>query len=343
MGETKTNKEKWCVYIHRNKINNKAYIGYTKNNPQKRWGKNGYGYQFQQAFARAIKKYPDWDNDWEHIIFMDNLSEEEAKRIEILMIALFKTNCNRYQNPSYGYNMTDGGEGCNGNKMSEEAKRKLSESHKGKGHPHTEESKRKLSAALSGKPKSKEHRARLSEVRKGVKTVPCSEEKKEKIRQAHSKYQKEVIQLDLNNNFIAEFKSIHEAYQITGVDYRGISACCNHKINVSGWYKWVYKNEYIPNLPLEYTKTKYQPVVQFDDKFNYIGVYKNAAVAGDYNDVNSKNIRQCCYKKRKHAGKYCWVFLYDKIMQNGNIIPGGITLGLITEDEALVQLTQQND
>ena len=92
MGEAKTNKEKWCVYIHRNKINNKAYIGYTKNNPQKRWGKNSYGYQFQRAFARAIKKYPDWDNDWEHIIFMDNLSEEEAKRIEILMIALFKTN-----------------------------------------------------------------------------------------------------------------------------------------------------------------------------------------------------------------------------------------------------------
>lgn len=335
---------KWCVYIHRNKINDKAYIGYTKNDPQKRWGKNGYGYKTQRAFARAIKKYPDWDNDWEHIIFMDNLSEEDAKRIEVLLIALFKTNCNRYNKPTYGYNMTDGGEGTTGNKMSEDARRKLSESHKGKGRPHTEESKRKLSIALSGKKKSEAHIKRLSEVRKGVKTVPCSEEKKEKIREANKRYQKAVVQMDVHNNFIAEFCSIHEASRISGVDYRNISACCTHHTNISGGYKWVYKDEYVPNLPLGYMKTKYQPIVRLDGNFQIIGVYKNMRVAQNNSSAKSCNIRKCCMGERKRAGGDCWMFLYDKIIQDGTIIPGAITLGLITEAEALAQLnTPQNN
>lgn len=37
---------------------------------------------------------------------------------------------------------------------------------------------------------------------------------------------KPVNQLDLNMNFIAKYKSIHEAFRITGIDYRMISKVC---------------------------------------------------------------------------------------------------------------------
>ena len=44
---------KWQVYIHINKINNKKYVGITsEKDPNKRW-KNGLGYK-QQIFYKAI-------------------------------------------------------------------------------------------------------------------------------------------------------------------------------------------------------------------------------------------------------------------------------------------------
>lgn len=107
---------KWCVYIHRNKHNNKCYIGQTCKKPTRRWGKNGKKYldrnkdgsYHHPIFARALIKYPDWNNDWEHIIFADNLTQDEANHMEMLLIALYKTNCFKYRNPSFGYNMNDG-------------------------------------------------------------------------------------------------------------------------------------------------------------------------------------------------------------------------------------------
>lgn len=97
----------YCVYIHRNIINNKAYIGITKyeDNPNRRW-RNGEGYKGNQHFYNAIQKYG-WNN-FEHVIWADKLSEEEAKKIEIMLIALFSTTI-----PNYGYNVSLGGESYN--------------------------------------------------------------------------------------------------------------------------------------------------------------------------------------------------------------------------------------
>lgn len=49
-----TEEKKWCIYIHRNKINNKAYIGITNKKPEYRWGKNGSGYKNNKHFYRTI-------------------------------------------------------------------------------------------------------------------------------------------------------------------------------------------------------------------------------------------------------------------------------------------------
>lgn len=100
------NQEKYCVYIHKNKINSKAYIGITKRPVKQRW-QNGKGYCRQPKFYNAIIKYG-WDN-FEHIILEENiLNEEEALKKESYYIKLYNSIENGYnvledalKNPSY--------------------------------------------------------------------------------------------------------------------------------------------------------------------------------------------------------------------------------------------------
>jgi len=50
----------YTIYIHKNKINGKVYIGQTGQDPKKRWD-NGNGYKTCSRFWNAIQKYG-WDN-----------------------------------------------------------------------------------------------------------------------------------------------------------------------------------------------------------------------------------------------------------------------------------------
>lgn len=100
---------KYSVYIHivpkalSGYDYDKYYVGITsKKYVKTRWGQNGKGYKYQY-FNKAIQKYG-WDNI-EHEIIAQNLTEDEAKELEISLIASLKSN-----NPKYGYNASPGGE-----------------------------------------------------------------------------------------------------------------------------------------------------------------------------------------------------------------------------------------
>lgn len=96
------------------------------------------------------------------VIIKDNLTEQEAKDLEIELISKH----GRIDlGEGYLVNKTDGGEGTNGRIVSEETKRKMSEATKGK--PKTEETKRKMSESRKGIPRTEETRRKLSEARKG--------------------------------------------------------------------------------------------------------------------------------------------------------------------------------
>jgi hypothetical protein len=82
-----------------------------------------------------------------------NLTEEEAFKHEIYMIAVFGR---KDLKTGILHNKTNGGDGASGFIHSEEAKRKMSEKRKGrvapnKGISHTQETKRKISEANTGK------------------------------------------------------------------------------------------------------------------------------------------------------------------------------------------------
>ena len=101
--------KKWCVYIHTCKENNKKYIGQTMN-LKNRWGNNGAKYLYKQkdgtwrqpAMARAILAHG-WDG-FLHEVVADNLTKEEADKIEIELIEKYNT-----LDPKFGYNIRKGG------------------------------------------------------------------------------------------------------------------------------------------------------------------------------------------------------------------------------------------
>ena len=80
----------------------------------------------------AEAQYLAVENIQQEILFEDFMTDEYSSRLEMICILLFKTNCRRFKNPQYGYNTTDGGEGTLGHHHTDESKKKMSESKKGK-------------------------------------------------------------------------------------------------------------------------------------------------------------------------------------------------------------------
>lgn len=199
----------WCVYRHTNEANNKRYIGITCNKPTRRWC-NGWGYVDCPRFYNAIQKYG-WDSFRHDILFTD-LTQEEAERIEVELIAKYETT-----NPDKGYNICPGGGVNAGWTLSEEAKRRLSEANRGANNPHY------------GRPRPAETKAKISAAKKGV---PRSEETKQKLR-------KPVVRLEDG----AVFTSLADAKLRTGVSDAHISSCCHGYRKTAGGYHWRYADE----------------------------------------------------------------------------------------------------
>lgn len=107
------------VYMHLNKINNKRYIGITKD-INVRFSRKERGYKSSWKFYNALNKYG-WDG-FEHIILFSNLTEEEALLKEKELISNYKSS-----NSKYGYNIALGGRAANCLKHSDETKDKISD------------------------------------------------------------------------------------------------------------------------------------------------------------------------------------------------------------------------
>lgn len=131
----------YTVYKHTSP-SGKVYVGITSQNPIKRWQK-GHGYRNQPVFYNAILKYG-WNNI-KHEILYSGLTKEEAEMKEIELIAVYKSN-----QSGHGYNVDFGGNSIG--KMSEETKRKISMSEKGKVVSVKSREKMRASARYKCKP-----------------------------------------------------------------------------------------------------------------------------------------------------------------------------------------------
>ena len=163
--------KKFYVYIH-TCPNGKKYVGLTTTDPKDRWRK-GEGYKSNKHFYSAIQKYK-WDNI-DHQVFEVN-TKEEMFFLEKYFIAYYQTN-----NPDFGYNNSIGGEkssaGCHF-RCSEDKKIKISNSLKGKHSSLATEFKKGHISWNKGKSMSDEQKRKISETLKGH---IVSEEQKRKI------------------------------------------------------------------------------------------------------------------------------------------------------------------
>lgn len=120
----------YIIYMHKNKINGKIYIGQTCQKLKTRCGKDGIGYKSCPYFYNAIKEYG-WNN-FDHTILKDNLTLEEANYWEEYYITFYHTWIKDPQ--CWGYNLQKGGSYKNKefkkqasiNKQSKEYKDKIS-------------------------------------------------------------------------------------------------------------------------------------------------------------------------------------------------------------------------
>ncbi len=97
------------IYLITNKVNGKKYIGQTAEGLERRWSKHTYNARkgCQTALGRAIRKYG--TEAFGVIQIASCLDKESLDATERLCIIQHQSN-----NPKYGYNLTDGGDGVQG-------------------------------------------------------------------------------------------------------------------------------------------------------------------------------------------------------------------------------------
>lgn len=165
------------IYLLRNNVNGKCYVGQTAGTLDARWTKHVCLSKTANSYAihRAIRKYG--AETFERLVLASSANQIDLNRMEREYIAQFKAFGRD------GYNETIGGDGVmRGRTHSPETRRKISAAQTGRkqspeliakrtasqvGRPLSAEHRAKLSAWQIGKVLSPEHRAKLSAAHKG--------------------------------------------------------------------------------------------------------------------------------------------------------------------------------
>jgi len=174
------------VYCIKNTINNKEYIGLTTRTLEQRWKQHIYesnkqdSWEWNTPLGNAIKKYG--KDSFEVFVLEECSSETEMKQKEIQLIRERKSLAFET-----GYNLTLGGDGRLGYKLSEETKRKIGEGNLGK--VMSNEAKEKMSVAAKkrsvGKPSPMDGKKHTDEALKKI-----SESSKRRIFSEESRIKK---------------------------------------------------------------------------------------------------------------------------------------------------------
>lgn len=181
-----------------------------------------------------------WDNIKKEILFKafvtKDTNQEELNKVlldkEREYIKKFQSN-----NLEVGYNLYDGGIGTKGYQMTDEHKRKLSESHVGlKYAPKTEETRRKLSLANKGKKPSTQCIEAARKVNIGKKASKESLEK----RYLNDPRHKRIASYNKNGELVNVYFCLKEAAKDVDAPYQGIQRVLKGELNYCRNLKWVY-------------------------------------------------------------------------------------------------------
>ena len=287
--EKEINLNKWTVYIHINKSNQKKYVGITSRKPTVRWKRNGEGYKSSPYFYNAIKKYG-WDN-FEHNILFTNLSEKEAKEKEKELIKFYKSNIH-----DFGYNCTEGGDGVCGLKR-------------------TPEQIEKIKQALAGRELSEEHKKLLSEIMKGR---VFSEDWKNKISQSHigelNPSARKIVLINTKHELLKIYECMKYAAEELNVHITHIQDVCDKNYSNTGGYIFMYYDEYMEHKEelLKADEIIIKPykrvVLQYDLNNNFIQEYESIRDAARKTNISRYSIGDNLKGRLKTGGGYIWKY-----------------------------------
>lgn len=167
------------VYVARNRLNGKLYVGKTvvslSHARQRHHQRAKYIWKYGvfSRFYTALRKYGTDAFEW--AVVYHGTSDADIQRKERELIARWNT-----MSSDAGYNMTPGGDGGAGKTLSDEHKEKLRKAfsqeknpqfgkvgalHPAFGNRHTQEAKQRIAQAHKGRAVSKETRRKLSQTR----------------------------------------------------------------------------------------------------------------------------------------------------------------------------------
>ena len=308
--------KKWCVYLHTSP-SGKYYVGITSQKPERRW-RNGKGYIHNNYFTNAINKYG-WDN-FMHEIIADDLSENEAKVLEEMLIKKFQSN-----NVAYGYNITSGGEA----ELHSERTKQLIRNIKGMPVCQFDLDMNLICEYQSAKEAAEKTGLYHSMIlgcchnKSGYKTAGgyawvfkddmCNidiDDYKRKLQ--HVKLPKKICQFSLSMEFIREYESIAEASRITGFHSSNISLAVTGKCKQSNGYIWISKNDIgkVDDRDV-YKKPCCKSVYQFSLDMVLIKEFESRVEAANSIGVTPQAIGYACNSKSHKSHGYIWMFKDD--------------------------------
>jgi predicted DNA-binding protein YlxM (UPF0122 family) len=322
------------IYTLSDESGNIRYIGKT-NTPRKRL----YSH-IKECYSNKKSHKISWIksllNKGERPIIeiIDIVPENEWKFWEVYWIEQFK---------QWGFkltNQTEGGQGGNGYKHSEESKLKMSISKKG--IKLSEEHKQNISEKVKSKfqespaynrsgnnikkpidrellyqlyivenlsmPKiAKKLNCGKRKVFDNLKEYDIHKDKSEWIKQVASNPKKAVIQYDLEGNLLREWEGVVDIKKDLNLD---VSGCCLGNKKTCGGFIWRYKDNWF-ELNLDSLDNNPKKVSQYDLSGNLLNSFNSMFEASKYTSINQGNIGECCRRNYKSAGGFIWRFFED--------------------------------
>lgn len=299
------------IYLLRCVVNNKVYVGQSQNIYQRimehksRIKSTTKNYQSTRIYL-AIKKYGP-----------ENFMVEVLEKVEDLSIIddreQYYLDYFNSTNNKIGYNTCPVSKTCRGVKHSDEVRKRMSESKKGK--KMTEEHKEKLRLINTGRKRSPESIERTASARRGK---PVSEETKDKIRNANMsrfeasrkrslpkppKLKRGVKKYDLDMNLLKEYSCLYDADRDNNYPLGTISKMFSKNVDVKD--DFIFK---MSDPTIKTRKVVIRPVLQWDRDMNFIKEFNSVKEAEDTLGYYHGRVNQLLHNKRKNTTGFLWQY-----------------------------------
>lgn len=294
----KTSQKEWKnklgVYIIKNILNDKCYIGSSCTNLYKRLTSHYYllnkNKHNNKHLQRAFNK--DGEDNFIFEILEYCSSKDETLQKEEFYIELYKSYLDEK-----GYNIFQFALTTAGNKWSDEAK--LNRQGFGKGKTISQETKKKMSISAMGR--------KMKEV------------SKQKLRD-YTYYP--IVMLSLKGEYIREFKNCTEAslyFKLVPSGY--VCSVLSGKKKTCKGYRLIKKDEYNPKDIKEIVSGCTVEINQYDLEGNFIKSFLSFTQAEKEIGIKgaNANISACCRGKYKYAYGYKWKYKNNNTMIDGKV------------------------